>query len=265
MRHAAARTVGIVLTVTLASACATGPRQPPPGLPEPDKFLFDHGTEALNDRKWLSAREYFRQLVDSYPQSTVRADAKLGVGDTFLGERTSEGYVLAQNEYREFLAFYPTHARAHYAQFKLAMTHFYQMHGPMRDQSETLEAIKELNVYLERYPNQDLADEAKARLREARDRLSEHSYRVGFHYFRSKWYPGAIDRFREVLDRDPQFTNRDAVYFYMGESLMKVQRPAEALPYYDRLLKEFEQSEYLENAQKRVEEIKALQAAAVKD
>ena len=82
-------------------------------------------------------------------------------------------------------------------------------------------------------------------------------YRVGYFYFRNKWYPGAIDRFKSVLERDPQFTNRDAVYFYLGESLIKVQRPAEALPYYERLLAEFEQSEHLADAKKRVEELKA--------
>lgn len=256
--------VTTAVALAMAAGCATGPRRPPTGTPEPDKFLFDRGTEALNERKWLTAREYFRQLVDSYPQSTYRADAKLGVGDTYLGERSAEAYVLAENEFREFLSFYPTHRRAQYAQFKLAMTHFYQMHGPMRDQSKTQEAIKELAVYLERYPNEELAAEAKLRLREARDRLSDHSYRVGLHYFRSRWYPGAIDRFKEVLDRDPQFTNRDGVYFYMGESLLKIQRPAEALPYFDRLITEFEVSEFLEDAQKRVEEIKALQAAAIK-
>jgi outer membrane protein assembly factor BamD len=252
------------VALALAAACATGPRQPPTGTPEPDKFLFERGTQALNERKWLTAREYFRMLVDSYPQSTYRADAKLGVGDTYLGEGTAEAFVLAENEFREFLSFYPTHQRAHYAQFKLGMTSFYQMHGPMRDQTKTQEAIKELTAYLERFPNEELGGEARARLREAKDRLSDHGYRVGLHYYRSRWYPGAIDRFREVLDRDPEFTSRDAVYFYMGESLLKIQRPAEALPWFDRVLQEFEVSEYLEDAQKRVQEIKALQTAAIK-
>jgi len=36
-----------------------------------------------------------------------------------------------------------------------------------------------------------------------------------------------------------------------------VNRPAEALPYYDRLIKEFEQSEFLLKAQARVTEIRA--------
>jgi hypothetical protein len=35
-----------------------------------------------------------------------------------------------------------------------------------------------------------------------------------------------------------------------------VSRKPEALPYYERLLKEFEQSEYLERAKKRVDELK---------
>ena len=47
------------------------------------------------------------------------------------------------------------------------------------------------------------------------------------------------------------------MYFYLGESLIKIQRSAEALPYFERLVKEFEQSEYLEQANKRIAELKA--------
>jgi outer membrane protein assembly factor BamD len=247
----------IVLATALAVGCSSGSKRPPTGTPDPDKFLFERGTEALDKHKWLVAREYFRELIDTYPQSPHRADAKLGVGDTYLGEGTSESYVLALNEYREFLAFYPTHGRAGYAQFQLGMTHFKQMHSADRDQTETREAINELTAFVQRYPADPKIEEGKQRLREARDRLSEYEYKVGYHYFRSRWYPGAVDRFRVLLEKDPEFTRRDAVYFYLGECYMKVGRPAEALPYYDRLLKEFEQSDHLVEAQKRVELIKS--------
>ena len=88
---------------------SAAPKQPPVGTLEPDKFLFERGTEELNKKHWLTAREYFRQLIDSYPQSPYRADAKLGLGDTYLGEGSAESNVLAVNEFREFLSFYPTH------------------------------------------------------------------------------------------------------------------------------------------------------------
>jgi len=247
----------VALLLVAAAACASGPKKPPVGTLEPDKFLFERGTETLNQKKWLTSREYFRQLVDSYPQSTYRADAKLGVGDTYLGEGTLEANVLAINEFREFLSFYPTHKRADYAQYKLGMAHFYQMHGAERDQTETLEAIAELTTFVTRFPNSELATEAKTHLREARDRLSDSFYRVGFFYFRSKWYPGAIDRLADVIKKDPEYSNRDAVYYYLAQSLLKVNRPAEALPYLERLVKEFEQSGYLANAQKEIVDLKA--------
>ena len=251
--------------LALSAACASKSTKVPVGTLEPDKFLFERGTAALNERRWFTAREFFRQLADTYPQSQYRAEAKLGIGDTHLGEGTAEGFVLAQNEFKEFLAFYPTHKRADYAHFKLAMTHFYQMHGPERDQTATREAIRELAAFIERFRGRSaLMPEAEQRLREARDRLSQSEYRVGFFYFRNKWYPGAIERFVSVLKNDPQFTNRDAVYFHLGESLIKIERPAEALPYFDKLIAEFEQSEYLENARKRVDEIKSGLATNIK-
>lgn len=254
-RRLAARLCMLVMLVALA-ACSGAPKKPPSGALEPDKFLFENGSAALNDRRWLAAREYFRQLVDSYPQSPYRADAKLGIADTYLGERTVESNVLALNEYREFLSFYPTHERADYAQYKLAMTHFYQMRGPERDQTETQEAIAELTTFVQRYPNSKLLPEARDRLREARDRLSMHEYRVGVFYYRQQWYPGAIDRFQALMKSDPEFTYRDGIYFYLAQIFLKAERPAEALPYLDRLVKEFEKSEFLEEANKQIEGIK---------
>jgi len=262
--HAAARAVlraralCAILVLACASACATGPRRPPVGTLDPDKFLWERGTEELNEKHWLTAREYFRQLMDSYPQSTYRADAKLGLADTFLGEGSLEGNVLAINEYREFLSFYPTHARADYAQYKLGMCHFYQMHGPERDQTETKEAITELTIFLRRFPSSTLLPEARKHLREARDRLSDAEYGVAYFYVRTqKFPPAAIERFTALLKDDPEYSRRDAVYFYLAQSLLKMQRSAEALPYLDRLVAEFEQSEYLEEAKKLAATLKA--------
>ena len=245
-------------------ACATGAsKNPPTGTPDPDRFLFERGTENLNKKRWIVAREYFRQLVDSYPQSPYRADAKLGIGDTYIGEGTAESYVLGINEYKEFLSYYPTHPRADYAQYKLGMSHYYQMRSAMRDQTETIEAIRELTNFIERSPprandsnRNALIKEGQQHLREARDRLGEHELGVGIQYHRSKWYPGAIERLKGLLEKDPQFTRRDAALFYLGDSFEKVGKPAEALPYFDRLLKEFEQSEFLDRAKLRAEAIR---------
>jgi outer membrane protein assembly factor BamD len=251
------RLLAIALILAGVSACATtGRRAVPPGTTQPDKFLFDRGTTELNEKHWLTAREFFKQVTETYTQSPLRPDAKLAVGDTYLGENTAEALVLGINEFQEFLAFYPTHPRADYAQYKLGMAHFKQMRAPERDQTETRAAIRELENFVTRYPNSSLLPEVKARLREAHDRQSESEFLVGRFYYRINWYPGAIERLQAILKQDPAFTGRDGVYFYLGESLLKVNRQAEALPYFEKLLDEFQQSEHLEEARKRLAGLK---------
>jgi outer membrane protein assembly factor BamD len=137
------------------------------------------------------------------------------------------------------------------------MAHFRQMRAAQRDQSETRDTIRELETFVVRYPNSELSSEVKSKLREARDRLSEADYEVGVFYFRQRWYPGAIDRLSVLLKQDPEYTGRDGAYFFLAESLTRVNRQAEALPYYEKLLEEFEVSEHLEDARKRIAELKA--------
>jgi outer membrane protein assembly factor BamD len=244
----------LFLTVAVGACSSNPPLTAGPG--EADQLLLDRGNAALKERRWTTARQYFSELLESYPQSPLRAEAKLGVGDSYLGENNSASFVYAQNEYREFLAFYPTNPRADYAQMQLGMVHFNQMLNPQRDQTETKEAIREFQTFTERYPNSPLLPEVKQRLREARDRLADSDMAVANFYLSIRNFPGAEQRYRDLLKGDPEYTRRDSLYFHLAEILEKTDRKAEALPYYERLLKEFEQSEYLEEAKRRMELLK---------
>lgn len=248
--------LSVLLLGLITFNCATSEVLLPPSGDEPDVYLYNLGLKALSEEKWSIARAYFRQITDGYPQSIHRADAKLGLGDSNIGEGSEHSRTMAISEFREFLAFYPTHRKADYAQYRIAFTHFVQMRIAERDQTPTRLAIRELNIFVERYPDSALLPEVRSKLREARDRLSESEFRVGLFYYRARWYPGAIQRLRTVLRDDPDFTNRDSIYFYLAESLVKTEEEKEALLYYERLIKEFKQSEYLEDAESRVTELR---------
>lgn len=248
--RSSARALPVAALVLAVAACG-GKKDVLPKGGQPDKFLYDKGSDALTGRKWLTAREYFRRIIDSYPQSSYRPDAKIGLADSYLGEGGTESLLLAANEYREFLTFYPTSPRADYAQFQLGMTHFKQMRNSQRDQTETKAAVLEFETFVARYPHSTMLADGKQHLREARDRLSQHEYEVGVFYYRERWYPGAIDRLKGLLKSDPGYSGRDGAYFYLGESLVKVKLGAEALPYYEKLIAEFQASEFLVQARER--------------
>ncbi len=248
--------VPVLALALLAAACAQRGTKIPPGTSQPDQFLFERGNQALQEKRWFTAREFFQTLIDTYPQSPHRADAKLGLADAYLGDGSPASSVLAINEYREFLSFFPTSPRADYAQFKLGICHFSQMAKAGRDQTETHEALKELDLLFEKYPNSALITEGRARHREAKDRLGRSEYLVGLTYYRLKWYPGVVARLQALLKSDPQFTDRDAVYYHLAEALAQLNRQAEAVPLLEKIPQEFEKSEFLEKAKKRLVELK---------
>jgi outer membrane protein assembly factor BamD len=247
------------LLLALGSIVLGGCSSNPPitaGPGQADKALLERGNAALKEEQWIRAREFFSELLNNYPQSPVRADAKLALGDAFLGEDTAASLVYAQNEYREFLSFYPTSSRADYAQMQLGMVHYNQMLNPQRDQSETKEAIREFQTFMDRYPGSPLAPQVKQRLRESKDRLSDWDVAVGNFYLNVRAYSSAEQRYRYVLEHDPEYSHRDSLYFHLAETLEKTDKKAEALPYYERLVEEFEQSEYLQEAKRRIDLLK---------
>jgi outer membrane protein assembly factor BamD len=246
------------MLLALSGGCASKNKKPvATPAADADKYLFDQGTEQLNHKKWLRARQYFRKLVDDYPQSRYRPDAKLGLGDTYIGDGSAGSLILGANEFREFLTFFPTHERAYDAQYKLALSHYEQMLAAQRDQTQTKEALKEFETFVERYPDSKLIGEGRKKLQECRDRLSDADYQVGVFYYRSRWYPGAVTRLRAVLKDNPGFSKRDGLYYYLADTYVKLNLAAEALPLLDKLTAEFSKSDYLQKGSKLMAEIKA--------
>ena len=253
-RFAAAACLLLLLT---AAGCGSKKPRIPPDPTVADQFLMERGREELAKRHWMESREFFRQIIDNYAQSPLRGAAKLGLADSYLGEGSTESLVLAANEYREFMAFYPTDPKNDYAQFNVAMTYFKQMKDADRDQTATKEALAEFDTFFQRFPNSPLTPQVREKWRIARDRLSQASLDVGVGYLKRRWYPGAADRFNEVIKEDPSFTHIDAVYYYLAETYARADRKGEAIPLFDRVVKEYKTGEYLEKAQKRLQELSA--------
>jgi outer membrane protein assembly factor BamD len=254
--------VGLVMVVAFGAFGSAGCRRktnlPAAGSVEADLYLFEHGTDSLKRKRWIEAREYFKKLVDTYPQSQYRQDSKLGIGDSYLGEDTIESNILAANEFREFLSFFPGNARTDYAQYKIAIAASNQMLGPDRDPTPAREALNACNIFLRNYPNSALKADVETVKRKAQDQLSGYDFKVGRHYYRVGWFPGALDRFKTLLEADPEYYQRDEIYYMTGEMYHRTDRDKEAVPYYDRVIREFEKSEFIEKSKKRLEEIARL-------
>ena len=249
-----------VLALVAAAACAqTTRRGRPPAIRSRINSCSTKAPPSLDTEKVADGARIFQAgRRDLYGAARSVPTRSSGIGDTYLGEGTSEALVLAINEYREFLSFYPTNKRADYARSNFGFCHFKQMRAPQRDQTETREAIKEFEAFVDRYPNEQPPPrrEGAAARGKGSPRRSRLRRRILLlpQPLVSRCRLTACSRWS---NRTRGHSHRDAAYFYLGESLIKLKREAEALPYFERLVQEFEQSEYLPDAQRRIAELKA--------
>lgn len=216
-----------------------------------DEVVWAAAQEAVENRDWSSARQYYRRIIDAFPQSQYQARARIGLADTYKEQGGAGNYILAVSSYREFLTLYPSAPEAAYAQFQSAEAYFKQINSPDRDQTATAQALEEFQRLLDVYPNSEHVEVARERIHECRQTLARSAFDVGYFYARTrKAWRAAIGRYEQVLRDYPDYEKLDEVLFRLGEALAASLRFKEALPVLSRLKEEYPESRWIPEANK---------------
>src|SRR3989304_5787272 len=102
------------------------------------------------------------------------------------------------------------------------------------------------------YPDSNLLDEAKVKVREVQEVLAEGVYKVGDFYYLHKSYPAAIDRYKEVLIKYPDSSQVPDALFKLAEALRHSDNEPDAAIYYARIVSDHPLSERVTEAKQRL-------------
>lgn len=218
---------------------------------------FARGDKSFAEKKWTKARRYYSYVYENYPNDPLGRRALLKVADTYFNQNDPVNLVEAQYKYRDFINRYPGADSADYAMLQIAMVSFKQMDRPDRDQVKTREAVDKLEEMIAAYPRSSYRSEAERRLREANDRLAKHEHLVARFYMQRKVWDAAISRLNGIVDQFPDYTDRDSMFYDLGECLEHAGRKAEARLYYERVVSEFPGSNWAKKAKDRLGELKS--------
>jgi outer membrane protein assembly factor BamD (BamD/ComL family) len=87
---------------------------------------------------------------------------------------------------------------------------------------------------------------------------AKHNLDVARWYLvKRKAYEGARDRLQEIMDTYPEFSRIDEVMFLMGEAQLKLKKSDSAVESYNKLLKEYPESQFAKKARERLDEMKS--------
>jgi outer membrane protein assembly factor BamD len=249
-------TIGILCLILIAigPACKKKELQIDPEIASSDEALFRAG-EPFIKKDPEKARLYFRQVIDSFPQSFYAQRAKLAIADSYFNQGDEGSMILAASEYRDFITNFPLSPSAPYAQLQIALSFFKKTLKPGRDQTKTEQALLEFRRLITDYPLSDESKEAREKVKICEESLAAHTLSIGRLYFKRRAYLATVGRLKEILSKYPTFSGLDEVFFLLGESYYKMSQTEESIPYYTKLITDYAQSKFVKKAQERMKEI----------
>ena len=222
-----------------------------------DKKMYENAMKYMT-RDPEKARLLFKEVGQLYPDSIYANKAKLGIGDSYFKERDSASLVMAAAEYQEYVSLYPYSPDAVYAKLQVGQCYYKQIKKPERDQTSTFTAIKYFEELIQQYPGTPEADEAKKKIDECRQNLARHFYLIGYYNYLMKSFPGAIARFKQVMDEYPDFKSNDKLFYYTGRTYQAMQDNDSALSFFQRVVGSHAKSKYARKAQNQIKKLASL-------
>ena len=205
-----------------------------------------------------TGRLLFATIINTYPDSPFLPLAKLAIADSFFLEGTTSSLIQAAQAYQDWLTFFPTDPLADDASLKVAEAEMRQMGLSDRDISHARKAEQRLKVLLQQYPESPLRPTVEARLQEVQENLAMHNLQIARFYFDVKYstgkggLKGSQSRLKEIVDKYPCFSFNDEVFYRLATTYQAEEEPDEAARYYQKLVQEFPESEYLDKAKEQL-------------
>jgi outer membrane protein assembly factor BamD len=249
------RTLSFLLLLLTLWGCGQKGAKLQKSVVPPDKTLFETGQEYLDKSQFIKARLSFQTLINTYPDSELASESVLAIGDSFYDEGGTENLLQAEDQYKNFIVFFPTNPKAADAQMKIASLNMKMMRAPDRDQSYAYKAQDSLRKMIELFPDSEYIPFAQEQLRLVQETLAQSNFGVGKFYFERGRYRAATSRFKENVEKYGDFPGMDENLFLLAQSLEKSENSDEASIYYTRIATGFPFSPRFDHAKARLEEM----------
>jgi outer membrane protein assembly factor BamD len=238
----------LVLVVILSVSCSKHSRV----LKGTDNELkYEMAIDLYEKGDYYRAIQLFDQLIAIYRGTEKLENINYYYAQCYYKQ---EDYLLASYYFKRFAQNYPSSPRAEECMYLNAYCYYLDSPRYSLDQTNTYEAIKEMQLFINLYPDSERIPECNAIIDELRGKLEKKAIEIGIQYFKTKHYKAAITSLEAVLDDFPDTKNREKIlyfvmksyYFYAINSVeeKKEERYQQAIEIYNDIMYLFPDTKY---------------------
>jgi outer membrane protein assembly factor BamD len=242
-------------TVLLLVGCAV---QESKTFPDP-RDQYEYAKEKYEEGKYDTSVLAFQKVLFSYPGLSYVDSAQYWFAMSYYGR---EDYHLAAAEFRRLITNFPGSELADDAQFMIGKAYFEAApDDPGLDQTDTKDAIKQLEAFLEDYPLSDRRQDGEELLLEARERIVTKQFRAAEQYRRLGNNQAARIYFEDIVTEHSYSRLVPKALFQLAEIDVEQKQYEEARDKLNNLMQAFPEHELVDNAARLKESVRKKLAA----
>ncbi len=222
-----------------------------------------------NDLKLEKAIEYYEKgdyhraiglFTDVIPAFRGTQKAELINYYYAMAHYKQRDYVMASHYFKTFHQAFPTSEHAEEFLFLAAYTKYLDSPRSSLDQTTTIEAIRELQIFINRYPASERVAEANGLIDELRQKQEKKVFDLGTLYFNLRDYVAAITTYNNLIRDYPDSKYREEALFnivranfeYAEQSIpdRQPERFANVVEAHGRLIRIYPESRFRDQSQR---------------
>ena len=203
-----------ILLLLLAGGCALLPEQVDKTKDWSASQLYSAAKEALNDKDYEEAIDYFEKLEARYPFGTYAQQAEIEIAYAYYKYDEPESAIAAA---QHFIKMNPRHTNVDYAWYIMGLTNYNRgrtfidrvlpQDPSQRDTTIMHQAYDDFYQLVKRFPDSKYAGDSAQRLIYLRNNMALYEMHVADYYMRRGAYIAAANRAEHVVENYQRTTS----------------------------------------------------------
>ncbi len=201
------RTLCLLLAISLLSACSWLPKDEDKTTNWSASKFYTEASEAMKDRDYELAIEYYEKLEARYPFGRYATQAQLDIAYVYYQYDEPESALAALDR---FIKLHPRSSHVDYAYYLKGIVNFNRSMGfvdrfiptdvSQRDAGAAMDSFDDFSELVRKFPASKYSQDARKRLLYLRNNIAKHEIHVANYYLERGAYLAAANRSAYVVE-----------------------------------------------------------------